>query len=113
MDSKQVREIVEEILTEMEIFALPGTGYEWNVEETVEELEPDHYNLVFEVPELGVQSISFSTPSGSTPVHCGPVPVRPQTNVRVQRANRHASRNCLSEAILNHLCLSLPILLSE
>ncbi len=28
-------------------------------------------------------------------------------------ANRHASRDCLSEAILNRFCLSLPILLSE
>ena len=67
MNSKQVREIVEEILTEMEIFALPGPGYKWNVEESVEKLEPDHYNLSFEVPELGFRSISFSTPPGSTP----------------------------------------------
>ncbi len=59
MDSKQVREIVEELLTEMEIFALPGPGYKWNVEESVEELEPDHYHLSFEVPELGVRSISL------------------------------------------------------
>ncbi len=28
-------------------------------------------------------------------------------------ANRYASRECLSEAILNHCCLSLPILLPE
>ena len=67
MDSKQVREIVEELLTEMEIFALPGPEYQWNVEESVEELEPDHYNLSFEVPDLGTRSISFSTPPGSTP----------------------------------------------
>jgi len=67
MDSKQVREIVEELLTEMEIFALPGPGYQWNVEESVKALEPDHYNLSFEVPELGTRSISFSTPPGSTP----------------------------------------------
>jgi hypothetical protein len=66
MDSKQVREIVEEILTEMEIFALPGPGYEWDVKEGMEKLEPDHYNLNFEVPELGARSISFSTPPGST-----------------------------------------------
>ena len=51
----------------MEIFALPGTGYEWNVEESVKELEPDHYNLSFEVAKLGARSISFSTPPGSTP----------------------------------------------
>jgi len=67
MDSKQVREIVQEILTEMEIFALPDTGYEWDVKESMQKLEPDHYNLSFEVPELGVRSISFSTPPGSTP----------------------------------------------
>ena len=67
MDSKQVREIVEELLTEMEIFALPGPGYQWNVEESVKELQPDHYNLSFEVPDLGIRSISFSTPPGSTP----------------------------------------------
>ncbi len=67
MESKQVREIVEEILTEMEIFALPGPGYQWNVEESVKELQPDHYNLSFEVPDLGTRSISFSTPPGSTP----------------------------------------------
>ncbi len=67
MDSKQVREIVQEILTEMEIFALPDTGYEWDVKESVEKLEPDHYNLNFEVPELGARSISFSTPPGSAP----------------------------------------------
>ncbi len=67
MDSKQVRKIVEELLTEMEIFALPGPGYQWNVEESVKELEPDHYNLSFEVPDLGTRSISFSTPPGSTP----------------------------------------------
>ena len=67
MDNKQVRKIVEELLTEMEIFALPGPGYKWNVEESVKELEPDHYNLSFEVPDLGTRSISFSTPPGSTP----------------------------------------------
>jgi len=67
MDSKQVREILEELLTEMEIFALPGPGYQWNVEESVKELQPDHYNLSFEVPDLGTRSISFSTPPGSTP----------------------------------------------
>ncbi len=67
MDSKQVREIVEEILTEMEIFALPGPGYKWDVKESVTKLEPDHYSLSFEVPELGARSISFSTPAGSTP----------------------------------------------
>lgn len=67
MESKQVREIVEEILTEMEIFALPGPGYKWDVKEGMKALEPDHYNLSFEVPELGVRSISFSTPPGSTP----------------------------------------------
>ena len=67
MDSKQVREIVEEILTEMEIFALPGPEYKWDVKESVKKLEPDHYNLSFEVPELGAHSISFSTPPGSTP----------------------------------------------
>ncbi|MCH7804144.1 MAG: hypothetical protein IH937_08670 [Acidobacteria bacterium] len=67
MDSKQVRKIVEELLTEMEIFALPGPGYKWDVEESVKQLKPDHYNLSFEVPELGTRSISFSTPPGSTP----------------------------------------------
>ena len=67
MESKQVREIVEEILTEMEIFALPGPGYKWDVKEGMEKLEPDHYNLTFEVPELGARSISFSTPPGSNP----------------------------------------------
>ncbi len=67
MDSKQVREIVEEILTEMEIFALPDTGYKWDVQEGMEKLEPDHYNLSFEVPELGAHTVSFSTPPGSSP----------------------------------------------
>jgi hypothetical protein len=67
MDSKQVRGIVEEILTEMEIFALPDIGYKWDVKESMQKLEPDHYNLSFEVPELGARSISFSTPPGSTP----------------------------------------------
>ncbi len=66
MDSKQVREIVEEILTEMEIFALPDTGYKWDVQEGMEKLEPDHYNLSFEVPELGARTVSFSTPPGSS-----------------------------------------------
>lgn len=66
MDSKQVREIVEEILTEMEIFALPNPGYQWDVKEGMEKLEPDQYKLSFEVPELGTRSISFSTPPGST-----------------------------------------------
>ena len=66
MDSKQVREIVEEVLTEMEIFALPDTGYKWDVEESIKKLEPDHYSLSFEVPELGARTISFATPPGST-----------------------------------------------
>ncbi len=58
---------MEELLTEMEIFALPGPGYKWNVKESMEKLEPNHYHLNFEVPKLGIRSISFSTPPGSTP----------------------------------------------
>ncbi|MDA2935005.1 hypothetical protein MYX82_11790 [Acidobacteria bacterium AH-259-D05] len=63
MDFERIRAIIEKILREMGVPKAAISTSKWEVEES----EPNRHIVTFEVPDLGVRSVSFSTSPDSNP----------------------------------------------